>query len=260
MPTALARVATVHGSAGSFCISRSARPMTGSALARNHAGTFTPSDAKAARNAVTSRRSRRRSSTTCCPGSSFTISVARSGTTGPSRLLRAQHDDRRERVEQPTTDLTVGQIGAHEHHVAAVGAVAPGAHTEVHGVDQALPVERAAVPARLDHDGRLDVGTVRDDVRFRAPHDHDVTGRQLDRIAPRAVHEPRRAVRDRDDCERRVVLDPHGPGRLEHHLHQEGGPGPGPVEERGERIHAGIVDEKRWIERSSYGKSARTTA
>ena len=97
--------------------------MTGSALARNHAGTFTPSDAKAARNAVTSRRSRRRSSTTCCPGSSFTISVARSGTTGPSHSS-AQHDDRRERVEQPTTDLTVGQIGAHEHHIAAVGAVA----------------------------------------------------------------------------------------------------------------------------------------
>ena len=126
--------------------SAGARPDDRVGVGAEPAGTFTPSDAKAARNAVTSRRSRRRSSTTCCPGSSFTISVVRSGTTGPSHSSAAQHDDRRERVEQPTTDLTVGQIGAHEHHVAAVGAVAPGAHTEVHGVDQALPVERAAVP------------------------------------------------------------------------------------------------------------------
>ena len=85
-PADAARPATVHGSAGWWWISRSARPTTGSAWAWYQAGGSASGRDSQARNAAMSSRSSSRSSTTSSPGSSLTISALSTGNSGQSQV------------------------------------------------------------------------------------------------------------------------------------------------------------------------------
>ena len=135
-----ARLATLHGCAGSLWIIRSAGPTTGSPWAAVPRGTSAPERANDVRSAATSSRSSRRSSTTCWPGSSLTISSARSAMIGQSQLVPGRTVSGGSAVEQPATDLAVGLVGAGEQHVGAAGALAPRSHAEVHRFGQAPAV------------------------------------------------------------------------------------------------------------------------
>jgi hypothetical protein len=72
------------GVRGLWCMRRSAWPTTGSLEARYQSGAASGLANQARRTAIRSR-SRRRSSTASCPGSSLTISAASSGITGLSQ-------------------------------------------------------------------------------------------------------------------------------------------------------------------------------
>ena len=77
-----------------------------------------------------------------------------------------------------------------------------------------------------------------------AADDRDVAGVEPDRLAvvgERPSAEPRTTA---TSVERRLVLDPQRPRRVEHRAQQEGAAGARPVEESGDRVHAAIVDDR----------------
>ncbi len=97
--------------------------------------------------------------------------------------VRLQMNHRRQRVQQPPTDLTVHRVGAGEHHRRTIGAVAPGAHSETHRLIQVLAIDRGATLVRMDDHLRRGTDAVSDDVRLRAVDDGDVAGRCEERVA-----------------------------------------------------------------------------
>ena len=110
------------------------------------------------------------------PGSSLTISSASSPTSGLSQASCAQHEQRRQRAQQPPADLAVELVGAGEHHGRPVGRVAPRAHAEVHHLRQLLAVGRRAALAGVDHGLRRGGRVVGDRVGLGAADDGDVAG------------------------------------------------------------------------------------
>ena len=78
---------------------------------------------------------------------------------------------------------------------------------------------------------------VGDDVRVRPAQDRDVAARQPDGLAA-VGDDARRPADDRDERQRRLVLDPHRPRRVEVRAEEERVPGARPVEKPTDRIHA----------------------
>jgi hypothetical protein len=129
-------------------------------------------------------------------------------------VLVAHDDRRRQCAQQAAADLAVELVGARQQHGGAIGVVAPGPHADVHRrLDLAAIGRRAALPGE-DHGLRRGRRVVGDRVRLGPAHDGDV-----------AVTEPQRLVAvepdegfaadDGDQGQRRRVLDPQRPRRVE---------------------------------------------
>ena len=125
-PASAASAATVHGCAGSLCSSRSAWPTTGSLWARYHAGASASGRANQARSDGDEQQVEQPVEHRLLAGLVLDDLVGEQRRrAGQSHASAAQHEQRRQRVEQPPADLALDLVGAGEHHRRAVGAVAP---------------------------------------------------------------------------------------------------------------------------------------
>src|SRR4051794_26931026 len=104
-PVSAASPATVHPWAGSACISRRARPTTGSRWARYQAGAASAAWPSQVRSTAMSRRSSSRSRTAALAGGVLDDLVGEQRQQRALQLRLAQGEQRRERRQQPPADL-----------------------------------------------------------------------------------------------------------------------------------------------------------
>jgi uncharacterized protein YbjT (DUF2867 family) len=88
----------------------------------------------------------------------------------------------------------------------------------------------------MDHHLRCGGRIVGDEVRVRAARDQHVTLVEVHRHAA-IGHHPGVATHHRHQAQRRLVLHPQRPRRVEHGPDEEGVAGPRPVEQPGQRVH-----------------------
>jgi hypothetical protein len=158
----------------------------------------------------------------------------------PSGLpLAREHQHLGQSAEQASTDLGVQLIGADQQLRRALRRIAPGTGAEPrHRRDQ--PERGGADLAGSDHGLRRPVELIGHDVRPRPADDREVTGAAGLRRLP--VPDRRVTGDDRDQRQRRLVLDADRPRRLEHTAQQERVASAGTVEQSGEGIHGRSVD------------------
>jgi hypothetical protein len=100
-----------------------------------------------------------------------------------------------------------------------------------------LAVGRGAALVGVDDRLRRCRRLVAEEVVVGAAHERDVASSDRDRLAV-VGHEPGAAAQHRDHAQRRLVLDPDRPGRIQGAAEQEGAPRARPVEQPGDRIHS----------------------
>lgn len=156
-----------------------------------------------------------------------------------------ERQQRRQRVQEPVADLALHQIRPDEDHRPAVEPVAPGAHPEVHGAVQGPPVGVAAFRAGQDQCLRGRTGVVGAGVGVGAAGDGEVAGAQPDPFA-RVGHDPGVATDHQHDRQRRPVLHPHRPRRVETRTDHEGATRPRSFQQACQSVHTASVDACAW--------------
>jgi hypothetical protein len=115
---------------------------------------------------------------------------------------------------------------------------ARGAHAEVHHrLDLADLGRRAALTGEV-HGLRRRRRVVGDRVRLGSADDRDVAAIEPQRLVA-VESDQRRAAYHGDQGQRRLVLDPQRPGRVQARAHEEGAARPRSVEQSGDSVHGG---------------------
>ncbi len=166
------------------------------------------------------------------------------GIGGPGRA----DQDRGQRPQQPSADLTRSLIGAAQHHrrPGILPYRPPRPHAQCHGIRHVLACRGAAPLVGAHRDLHRRIRGVGDRVRVGPPHHGHVPGTDPYRFGALTVgQQPRRAGHHRHHRQRGTVLDPQGPRRVEDRLQEKGAPGLGTLEKTGQHVHAHILPAPR---------------
>ena len=124
-PVASASSATVHGCAGSWCSSRSAGPTTGSPWARYQPGASASGRANQARSDGDQQQVEQPVEHRLLARLVLDDLVGQQRDERAVPGVVAQHEQRRQRAQQPPADLAVELVGAGQHHRRAVARRCP---------------------------------------------------------------------------------------------------------------------------------------
>ena len=159
------------------------------------------------------------------PARRFAISAASSATSVESTAVGRQRDHRRQRAQHAPADLALGLVDAGEQQRLAVARRSPrcarrgSSCRSARGRRASCSAGRDGSPPAAASQGRRRRCSARGRARSRRRR------RRARRLAV-VGDDPRRAAHDGDDRQRRLVLDPQRPRRVEHRLRRTTGAEP----------------------------------